>query len=192
MDREERPGRSDGTEASSRQRIQDAALLLFSQRGFEETTVAELARSADVSKGLVYHYFDTKRDVLEAVMERGSERLDAALAESGSDRSVAAPAAVVMEILGLVAEDLRWWRLFFRLRTQPELGGEFGLGSRGSSLEEALARSLRIAGAEEPGREALAMAAAVEGAALRYVLDPDDYPLVEAAEAIASRHLPPT
>ena len=176
-------------EGSSRQRILDAALRLFGRRGYEETSVAELARAADVSKGLVYHYFDTKRDVLDAVMARGAGRLEAALAHDGSDRSPPAPAALVMEVLGLVAEDLAWWRLFFRLRMQPELGRELGLDSRERSLEEALERSLRAAGAADPRHEARALAAAVEGTARRYVLDPDDYPLVDVAEAIVSRYL---
>ena len=191
MEEETQGGGSDTGDVSSRQRILDAALRLFSQHGYDETSVAALARSADVSKGLVYHYFDTKRDVLEAVMARGSERLDAALDRVGSGSSGAPPPAAVMEILGMVAEDLPWWRLLFRLRMQPELGREIGLTSRGDSIENALERSLREAGYDSPRRDALALAAAVEGAAQRYVLDPDDYPLVETAEAIVSRYLEP-
>lgn len=186
---EETQGGSDAGDVSSRQRILDAALRQFSQRGYDETSVAALARSADVSKGLVYHYFDTKRDVLEAVMTRGSERLDAALDRVGAGPSGAPPPAAVMEILGMVAEELPWWRLLFRLRMQPELGREIGLTSRGDSIEDALERSLREAGYDSPRRDALALAAAVEGAAQRYVLDPDGYPLVEAADAIVSRYL---
>lgn len=186
---EETQGGSDAEGPSSRRRILDAALRLFSQRGYDETSVAALARSADVSKGLVYHYFDTKRDVLEAVMARGSERLDGALRRLGAESSAATPATTVMEILGLVAEDLRWWRLFFRLRMQPELGREVGLASGEGTLEDALERSLRGAGSASPRREALALAAAVEGAAQRYVLDPDGYPLVDAAEGIVSGYL---
>lgn len=191
MEEETQGGGSGAGDVSSRQRILDAALRLFSQRGYDETSVAALARSADVSKGLVYHYFDTKRDVLEAVMARGSERLEAALDRVGSDSSGAPPPAAVMEILGMVAEDLPWWRLLFRLRMQPELGREIGLTSRGDSIENALERSLREAGYDSSRRDALALAAAVEGAAQRYVLDPDGYPLVETAEAIVSRYLEP-
>ncbi|MDP2497405.1 MAG: helix-turn-helix domain-containing protein [Candidatus Palauibacterales bacterium] len=191
MDEEKQGGGSDAGEVSSRQRILDAALRLFSQHGYDETSVAALARSADVSKGLVYHYFDTKRDVLEAVMARGSERLEAALDRAGSGSSGAPPPAAVMEILGMVAEDLPWWRLLFRLRMQPELGREIGLTSLGDSIENALERSLREAGYDSPRRDALALAVAVEGAAQRYVLDPDGYPLVETAEAMVSRYLEP-
>lgn len=177
-----------GSEAGSRQRILDAALTLFSERGYGETSVSELARSADVSKGLVYHYFDTKRDVLAAVMARGEHRLEETLDRTARQDS---PTALVMEVLGLVAEDLRWWRLFFRLRTDTDGGRRPGVASWDQSLERALAKSLRSGGAAEPGRRARALAAAVEGAALRYVLDPDGYPLVDVAEAVVAAHLPP-
>lgn len=180
--KEERP--------DSRRRILEAALRLFGSRGFEETSVAEIARAAGVSKGLVYHYFDTKGDVLEAALERGSDRLERTLREARRGRAAAPPAAVVMEVLGLVAEDLRWWRLLFRLRMQPGPGEEFGR-AWGSALEDALERGLRRTGSPEPGREARILAAAVEGAAQRYVLDPDGYPLVEVAEGIVSAFLEP-
>ncbi|MFB6240292.1 MAG: TetR/AcrR family transcriptional regulator, partial [Gemmatimonadota bacterium] len=122
---EQQGGRADeGPE--SRERILEAALRLFGSRGFQETSVAEIARAAGVSKGLVYHYFDTKRDVLGAVFERGSDRLERTLREAREGEAAVPPAAVVMEVLGLVAEDLRWWRLLFRLRMQPGPGEELG------------------------------------------------------------------
>lgn len=174
----------------SRRRILEAALRLFGSRGFEETSVAEIARTAGVSKGLVYHYFDTKRDVLEAVFERGSDRMERTLREAREGTEPVPPAAVVMEVLGLVAEDLRWWRLLFRLRMQRGAGEELGRAWE-SALEDALERGLRRTGSTEARREARTLAAAVEGAAQRYVLDPDGYPLVEVAEGIVSAFLEP-
>lgn len=187
-DPEGRGSREDGPD--SRERILESALRLFSRRGYEEASVAEVAADAGVSKGLVYHYFDTKRDLLEAVFLRGSERLERTLREARSGATSPPPAAVVMEVLGLVAEDLRWWRLLFRLRMRPGSGAELGR-EWSNTLEEALERGLRRAGSEEAAREARTLAAAVEGAAQRYVLDPDGYPLVEVAEGIVSVMLPP-
>lgn len=179
------PG-GDGRGAASRKRILETALLLFSEQGYRETSVAELAGSADVSKGLVYHYFDTKRDVLSAVMARGADRLQGTLDRPELRDS---PAALVMEVLGLVAEDLPWWRLFFRLRAGGGVGREPSVASWDRSLERSLEKSFRSSGAEEPRRRAGALVAAVEGAAQRYVLDPDGYPLVEVAETIVAVHL---
>ncbi|MDP9067969.1 MAG: TetR/AcrR family transcriptional regulator [Actinomycetota bacterium] len=52
-----------------RQEILDAALRLFNERGFESTTVADIARAAGAAKGTVYLYFPSKEDVLRGLYE---------------------------------------------------------------------------------------------------------------------------
>ncbi|GAA0356346.1 TetR/AcrR family transcriptional regulator [Microbispora corallina] len=47
----------------TRQRIADMAMGLFLQRGFDNVTVAEVARAADVSVNTVFNYFRTKEDL---------------------------------------------------------------------------------------------------------------------------------
>lgn len=64
--------------------ILDAAADVFSRKGFENTSIAELARAADISDGLIYRYFDGKRDLLFQVLARFYRRnlagLEAAIA----------------------------------------------------------------------------------------------------------------
>lgn len=52
--------------AATRQAILDAALRLFSARGFESPTVDDIAAAADTGKGTIYNYFRTKEDILVA------------------------------------------------------------------------------------------------------------------------------
>jgi AcrR family transcriptional regulator len=74
--------------ASLRQRKQEvvrdalasAAEDLFLARGFEETTVEQIARAAGVSRRTFFRYFESKEDVLAEHAERFGERLYAALA----------------------------------------------------------------------------------------------------------------
>lgn len=47
-----------------RRQIVEAAVALFSREGFYRTTVQQVARKADISAGLIYHYARTKEDVL--------------------------------------------------------------------------------------------------------------------------------
>lgn len=54
-----RPKRKRDAEAT-RARIEDAALTLIRKKGFDATTMRDIAASADVSLGLAYHYFDSK------------------------------------------------------------------------------------------------------------------------------------
>lgn len=52
-----------------RAEVLDAAVDAFAEHGFAETTFADVAARAGVSKGAVYHYFETKEGLFEAVVE---------------------------------------------------------------------------------------------------------------------------
>lgn len=53
-----------------RAEILDAAAGLFADRGVQEVSMAQIAESAGVAKGLPYHYFDSKDELLAALRER--------------------------------------------------------------------------------------------------------------------------
>ncbi len=50
-------------------------LAMFSERAYDEVAVDDLARAAGVSKGLLYHYFPTKRDLYVAAIGEAARRL---------------------------------------------------------------------------------------------------------------------
>jgi AcrR family transcriptional regulator len=52
-----------------------AASRAFAEKGYETTSITEIARAADVSDGLIYKYFSNKRDLLEHVLEVFYERV---------------------------------------------------------------------------------------------------------------------
>ena len=61
-----------------RRQILDAAIRVFARQGFNSCRVSDIAREANVAYGLVYHYFDSKDQVLnELFVERWSLLLQA-------------------------------------------------------------------------------------------------------------------
>jgi AcrR family transcriptional regulator len=61
--------------ASRRDRRDDivkASLHLFSEKGFHGTSMRDIARAADITEGLIYHYFAGKRDLFAAIIEEHS------------------------------------------------------------------------------------------------------------------------
>ena len=63
--------------AEKRRVILDAAVRVFARQGFNGCRVADIADEAGVAYGLVYHYFDSKEEVLDTLF---LERWDVMLA----------------------------------------------------------------------------------------------------------------
>lgn len=53
-----------------RDRILRTAAVLFAEKGFESTSVREIVEAAGVTKGALYHYFDSKDDLLSEIYTR--------------------------------------------------------------------------------------------------------------------------
>ena len=53
-----------------RNTILNEAEKLFIEEGFEKTTVKDIAEHAGVAKGTFYYYFDTKEDIISALLEK--------------------------------------------------------------------------------------------------------------------------
>src|SRR5919199_26130 len=54
----------------SRQQILEAALELFSHRGYGATSVRDIAEAAGLSKGNVYHHFPDKETIFRALLDQ--------------------------------------------------------------------------------------------------------------------------
>ena len=87
----------------TRQRLMTAALQLFRERGYDDTTVEQIAEAADVAKGTFFNYFETKEAILPALAEWRLRLLeDVLLPERGAPAS---PVARIKMALDLVIED---------------------------------------------------------------------------------------
>src|SRR4051794_3156418 len=88
----------------TRQLIADTARRLFAERGFEQVTVAEIAREAEVAQATVFNYFPTKEDLFYSRLEAFEERLLAAIRERRPGQSVLdAFAAFLLDQRGVLA-----------------------------------------------------------------------------------------
>jgi len=93
-----RTSRRERHRAEVRERLFRAALKLFAERGFMETTVEDITEAADVGKGTFFNYFRTKEHVLATF---GAERL--AAIERAVERAKKGP---VMPVLRELPADL--------------------------------------------------------------------------------------
>lgn len=127
-------------------RLQQSALALYGKRGFDNTTVAEIAEEAGLTKRTFFRYFADKREVLF----HGSEELaELMVAEIGSAPSFATPLDLVAAALAAAAAMLEERREFAARRQQviaanPELQERERI--KLAALAEAVAEALRLRG----------------------------------------------
>jgi TetR/AcrR family fatty acid metabolism transcriptional regulator len=88
-----------------RRAILDAAIRVFARQGFHNARVSDVAAEAGVAYGLVYHYFDSKDQMLnELFSERWSLLLDAG---READRTLSSPREKLAAIAGFIIESYR-------------------------------------------------------------------------------------
>lgn len=86
------PGLRERKRQQTRERLTRAAMALFLERGFEATTLDDIASAADISRRSFFHYFDSKEDVVFAWHEEITAALVAAIGARPASESMLAAA----------------------------------------------------------------------------------------------------
>jgi AcrR family transcriptional regulator len=80
-----KPGLRERKKQQTRDTITRVALQLFAERGYEETTLAEIAEAADVSPRTIFAYFESKEEILFCDAPAELDQLKDALAQRPED-----------------------------------------------------------------------------------------------------------
>lgn len=112
--------------ASTRRRILDAGLRVFSRSGYDGASMDDIALELEATKGLLYHYFRSKQDLLKAIlqehplttgieiMERGVMAADPSAAPAGAGGSGQALRQALSDLALLSLRQMRDQRAFIR------------------------------------------------------------------------------
>lgn len=143
MDQVQAPlGRRERNKIRMKERLYDAALTLFTEQGYDETSIDEIAERADVARGTFFNYFQRKEDLLGTWGEKRRDALTAALTADSPDMGTAAgKLRRCMTTLGRMSEDHRketgamlmaWVRAGHPLVEEPYLADLFaGIAATG-------------------------------------------------------------
>jgi AcrR family transcriptional regulator len=137
-------------EPDSRARLALAALELYGERGFEHTTVAEIAKRAGLTERTFFRHFADKREVLFAGSAELEELIVSAVVEAPEGLAPIDAAAVGLAAAGAALQERR----AFARQRQAVIAANAELREREliklASLATALADALRRRGVQDP------------------------------------------
>jgi AcrR family transcriptional regulator len=90
---------SSSLKESKRELIMAAAIQVFSQKGYHNAKMEEIALAAGIGKGTIYEYFGSKLQLLQHIMEQSFHRYDDSL-ESDINNSLSFEAKIKMLLKG--------------------------------------------------------------------------------------------
>ena|SRR5579863_3345923 len=137
-------------EPNARGRLELAALELYDERGFEQTTVVEIAKRAGVTERTFFRYFADKREVLFSGAESLQELLTTNVAAAPASASPIEAVTGALEVAGALLQERRE----FARKRQAVITANAELQEREliklASLAASMAGVLRTRGVSEP------------------------------------------
>lgn len=117
------PGLRERKKEQTRERLRSSAFQLFTERGYDNVTVDEVAEHAEVSKSTLFRYFETKEDLVLADSRAHGQLLMATFAERPTDEPVLASlrAALVSVVAGLQGDRQRFLQRTLIVADAPTL-----------------------------------------------------------------------
>lgn len=177
------------TSLSTRDRILESAVALFSEHGFGSTSVKAIAKHAGVSQGLMYTYFASKDELLRAIFKLGMTTVVQSL-ELRSRDPIEALAELMRNSFALVAEHEALWRLIYSLRAQSgtleRLSVELPVWR--SEIEGRLLEICQRANLAKPDLEAKILFAFIDGANQHKTLFMSDYPVDAVIDTMMEKY----
>lgn len=171
--------------------IMTTALDLFSHNGYHNTPISKIAKEANISKGLLYNYFESKEELLRQIVFDGVDQIfkdfdpnhDGQLTNKEFSH-------YIRNIFKSIQENKTFWKMFYALLFQHEIMSIFEqeIGGMINQFASILLTYFKEQGYEDPEMETYLFSATIEGALLIYITGTDFIPLDNIADGIIKKY----
>jgi len=174
---------------AKKEQIITGSLHLFADKGYFNTSVGDIAKKLNISKGLLYNYFDNKEQLLNEVLEFAlKEASELNLKEE--ELKKLEPVEIFKEIIGgyfkVLEEKKELWRLIVSLAvhvsTIPSVHKTILMVYE--ELTKQFEELFILMGHEDYENEAIKLGALMDGVGIQYMIFGKSYPLDKIKESI--------
>ena len=128
-------GRDTPLRGDTRSRIQTVAVELFSEQGYDKTSLREIAERLGVTKAALYYHFKSKEDIIRSLVDDYFDRVDSLVAWARRQpRTPAVRAEILSRYLDMVIDSHQVYRML--QQNQAALGGLTHEKHRGELFRE--------------------------------------------------------
>jgi AcrR family transcriptional regulator len=123
------PAKKRLTAQQRRAEILASAGEVFAQRGYHQSSIDDIARTAGISKALIYEHFASKQQLYTSLLEQHAGELFGRLAAAvpqAEEGGAARLASGLDAFFAFVEERRDAWQMLFREATDPEVAAELG------------------------------------------------------------------
>ncbi|HHH52170.1 MAG TPA: TetR/AcrR family transcriptional regulator [Bacteroidetes bacterium] len=175
----------------SKEKILDAATELFSENGFNATSINEIAKKAGISKGLVYNYFDSKYELLDEIIFSAFKEFDyffEILSKNQGD-----PLELLGEVIEMTFKTLKekplFWKLITGLSFKQKIRERYAeqIAQREKLYFELASKLFQKLNVENPVKEFLFIGAIIDGMSFHFLEKPDIYPVEEMIDSFKEK-----
>lgn len=172
-----------------------AALHLFGDKGYQNTSISAIAKKAKLSKGLLYNYFASKEDLLNEVvvyaLKDASEMGEILLQETQNKTPNEIFKLMVSLFFTMLTEQKDVWKITLSLASQvtqiPSVHASIiKVYNNMLSQLEMLFKLLQY---ENPKKEAMLLGAILDGISIQYIIFGKDYPLDDLKEMLVKKYI---
>ncbi len=175
----------------TRAKILNAALELFAKKGYANTSINEIAKSANISKGLVYNYFKSKDMLMEEVIKILFVEIGSMFSILETIKNPFEKVQVMIDLMFDWLEDKEdFWRLYASLLMQSEIKETIEKIS-GNFLEEMFKEIEKIFSKmkiKNPASEAKIFGAILDGMGFHILFMGNEYPTKKMRKFLKSKY----
>lgn len=168
-----------------RSEILDAALHVFAEEGYHSASVSRIAKKANVSKGLMYNYFDSKEAVLQTLMYDLFDHAMEMLRIEPNEVITDARFKEIIELsIHIPLNEPQRWKLYMSLAFQKDVTEMLmaQMGSKMMPYMNAMVAYFKGKGHEDPMAMMRIFSALLDGIQMHCLLDPENFPAEKAKE----------
>jgi AcrR family transcriptional regulator len=161
---------------ATRKRIMEVSLDLFSREGYASVSMAKVAKGAEISKGNLYNYFESKEQMLSEIVLNAVEEIYRDF-DTNHDGEISHEEFLkfIDNVFDNMQENRKFWKLMFSLLLQPHLLEiiQEKLSALSTDVFGLFYTYFENENSEDPITELIFFSSLLKGAMMQYVFAPE-------------------